>query len=123
MLKRLAPLSALLLLTAACGGVDFDVRAQEVEGLSWFPQAVDSDQDAGQGLSITTDAEGNPHLAYVELPGTEEEQEDAATNPLSIRVPAIGHAHLVDQIWTRSEVAQSPGEDEKGGPLALTPEV
>ena len=118
MLRRLAPACALFLLATACGGVDFDVRAQEVEGPSWFPQIVENEQDAGQGLSITTDAEGNPHLAYVELPGTKEEQEDAETDPLSTKMPAIGHAHLVDQIWTRSEVVQSDGKE----PEQLFPE-
>ena len=121
MLKRLVPASLVVLLAAACGGPEFDVRAEGAEGLSFHPQVVDLEQDAGAGLSITTDVDGNPHLAYLKLPGPPEEQPEAP-DPLAPALPAVAHAHLVDDIWTHSEVAESPGPDEGGPPLALTPE-
>lgn len=120
MLKRRLPaLCALLLLGAACGGPDFDVRSEEPEGPTWFPQVVEFEQNAGAGLSITTDDDGNPHLAYLELveplkPG----QEAPPPDPLAPVLPAVGHAHLVQDIWTHSEVAQS----EEGKPRELSAE-
>ena len=119
MLKR-SPAIALVLLAAACGGPQFDVRPQEVEGLAFHPQVVDLDQDAGAGLSMTTDADGNPHLAYLKLPLEAEQPE--APDPLAPVLPAVAHAHLVDDIWTHSEVAESATEDEGGAPLAVTAE-
>ena len=121
MLKRLLPAVALALLAAACGGPRFDVRPEEPEGPAFHPQVVDQEQDAGAGLSITTDGDGNPHLAYLKLPGPPEEQPEAP-DPLAPVLPAVAHAHLVDDIWTHSEVAQSPGADEGGPPLALSPD-
>lgn len=109
--RRLPALGALVLLTASCGGPDFDVRAPEPEGAAWFPQVVEFEQDAGAGLSITTDAEGNPHLAYLELseplpPG----QDPPPPDPLAPVLPAVGHAHWVQDIWTHSEVTHSSGD-------------
>ncbi len=106
-LKRLAPALVATLLATACGGTEFDVRGVEVEGLAFHPQVVDMDQDAGPGLSITTDADGNPHLAYLKLeeplmPG----EDPLPPDPLAPLLPAVGHAHLVDDIWTHSEVAE-----------------
>ena len=119
MLKRLAPALFATLLATACGGTEFDVRGVEAEGLSFHPQVVDLEQDAGPGLSITTDADGNPHLAYLKLPGPAAEQPEAP-DQLAPVLPAVSHAHLVDDIWTHSEVAESATEDEGGTPLALT---
>lgn len=117
MLRRTLPaLSAVALLAAACGPPEFDVRPGEAEGPTWFPQVVDFEQDAGIGLSIDTDDSGNPHMAYIELPGTPEEQEEAETDPLAPKLPAVGHAHLADNIWTHSEIVQ--GEEE--APRAIT---
>ena len=117
-LKRLIPTIAVVLLAAACGGPRFDVRPEEVQGLAFHPQVVDVEQDAGAGLSITTDADGNPHLAYLKLPIEAEQPE--AIDPLAPVLPAVAHAHLVDEIWTHSEVAESASEDEGGTPLGLT---
>ena len=102
---RLSFAILLTLLTAACGGgPEFDVRAQEVEGLSFHPQVVDVEQDAGPGLSITTDADGNPHFAYLKLPYKPEAPE--VPDPLAPVLPAVAHAHLTDQLWTHSEVTE-----------------
>ena len=111
-------LSALLLLTAACGGPSFDVRPQEAEGAAWFPQVVEFEENSGPGLSITTDAEGNPHMAYLELDEPlKPNEEPPPPDPLAPVLPAVGHAHWVQGIWTHSEVAESEKEA-----LPLTPE-
>jgi plastocyanin len=111
-LNRLAPAIVVTLLAAACGGTEFDVRAETVEGLTFHPQVVDVEQDPGPGLSITTDADGNPHFAYLKLPLEAEQPE--VPDPLAPVLPAVAHAHLVDDLWTHSEVA-----DDRTG---LTPE-
>ena len=117
--RRLPALGALFLLTAACGGPDLDVRAQDPEGPTWFTQVVEFEQNSGPGLSITVDADGNPHLAYLELVEPLPEGEDPPpSDPLAPVLPAVGHAHLVDEIWTHSEVAQS----EADKPRKLAPE-
>jgi plastocyanin len=103
-LKRLAPALAVTLLAAACGGTEFDVRAEEAEGLTFHPQVVDVEQDSGPGLSITTDADGNPHFAYLKLPFEPEAPE--VPDQLAPVLPAVAHAHLVDQLWAHSEVAE-----------------
>lgn len=114
-LKRLAV--AVALLATACGGTEFDVRGVEVEGLAFHPQVVDMEQDAGPGLSITTDATGNPHLAYLKFEEPLKPGEDPLPpDPLAAVLPAVAHAHLVDDIWTHSEVAEdrtgATAEDE-----------
>lgn len=118
MRRRLAPALGMLLLTAACGSPTFDVHPAETKGPQWFPQVVEFEQNAGLGLSITADADGNPHLAYVELPEAPPPGETPVIDPLAPVFPAIGHAHLVNDIWTHSEVAES--EEKKA--LPLTPE-
>jgi hypothetical protein len=116
--RRLPAVCALAVLTA-CGGPDLDVRPLEHDGPTWFPQVVEFEQDSGPGLSMTTDAGGFPHLAYLELveplpPGAD----PPAPDPLAPVLPAIGHAHWVEEIWTHSEVAQS----DENEPLDLTAE-
>jgi plastocyanin len=104
---RLAPVLGMILLIAACGSPSFDVRPLESKGATWFPQVVAFEQNAGLGLSITSDADGNPHLAYLQLP---EAPPPGATpgpvDPLAPVLPAIGHSHLVNDIWTHTEVAE-----------------
>jgi hypothetical protein len=80
------------------------VRAQEVDGLAFHPQVVDIEQDPGAGLSITTDADGNPHFAYLKLEYQPEAPE--VPDPLAPVLPAVAHAHLADGLWAHSEVAE-----------------
>jgi len=116
--RRLSAVCALAVLTA-CGGPDLDVRSLEHDGPTWFPQVVEFEQDSGLGLSMTTDAEGFPHLAYLELVEPLPPGADApAPDPLGPVLPAVGHAHWVQEVWTHTEVAQS--EEEK--PRKLTAE-
>jgi hypothetical protein len=110
-LSRLVPvLGVIALVATACGSPDIVVRSQEPEGPSWFSLVVDSTSDAGAGLSLATDADGNPHLAYVAL---EEEVEGEAPppDPLAPTLPAVMHAHLVGEAWTRGPVAQEQEVD------------
>jgi plastocyanin len=110
-LKLVPALGVLALVAAACGSPDIVVRAEEPEGPSWFSLVVDSTADAGTGLSLATDADGNPHLAYVAL---EEETEGEAPppDPLAPTFPAVMHAHLVQEAWTRGPLAEEQDLDE-----------
>jgi hypothetical protein len=110
-LSRLVPvLGAFALVATACGSPDIVVRAQEPEGPSWFSLVVDSTSDAGAGLSLATDTDGNPHLSYVALE-EEVEGEAPASDPLAPTFPAVMHAHLVQDAWTRGPVAEEQGVD------------
>ncbi|MGH2709703.1 MAG: cupredoxin domain-containing protein [Actinomycetota bacterium] len=120
MLKRLAPVLALVLIMAACGKPQFDIRAGEPEGPTWFPQVVDFEENTGLGLSIASDPDGNPHLAYLEIDEPLKPGEDPPPpDPLAPILPAVGYAHLVGDIWTHSEFAQSKDADK---PRDLTAE-
>ena len=106
-LKR-SPALALLLVAAACGRPDIQVSVVEPAEGTFYPQVVDFEGNAGSGISLTTDADGNPHMSYIALA---EETEDAAPpDPLAPVLPAVMHAHLADNIWTRGPVA----EDQQG---------
>ncbi len=98
-------LGIIALVATACGSPDIVVRSGEPEGPSWFSLVVDSTGDAGAGLSLATDADGNPHLAYVALE-EEVEGEAPAPDPLAPTLPAVMHAHLVGEAWTRGPVAE-----------------
>lgn len=105
-LSRLLPvLGAIALVATACGSPDIDVQAEEPEGPTWFSVVVDSTADAGAGLSLATDAEGNPHLAYLAFE-EEVEGEAPAPDPLAPTLPAVMHAHLMQDAWTRGPVAE-----------------
>ena len=103
MLRRLWPaLAALALVGSACGEPDIEVRsAAGDEG--FVPLVVAGEGVSGSGVSLTTDAEGNPHLSYLALPA---EGEEAPADPLAPTLPAVMHAHLVEDIWTRDPVAE-----------------
>lgn len=104
-------LGAIALVATACGSPDIDVQAEEPEGPTWFSVVVDSTADAGAGLSLATDAEGNPHLSY--LASEEEvEGEAPAPDPLAPTLPAVMHAHLMQDAWTRGPVAEEQDLDE-----------
>ena len=111
-LRRLLPaLTGLTLLAAACGGSEFVVETAEEEGVAFYPQVVDFEADAGRGVSITTDADGNPHMTYLVLPEEPAEGEaEAPPQPGDPVPPLVRHAHLVEGVWTRSEVAQDQQE-------------
>lgn len=103
-------LGVMALVAAACGAPDIVVRSEEPEGPAWFSLVVDPEADSGAGLSLATDAEGNPHLAYVAVE-EEVEGEAPAPDPLAPTLPAVMHAHLVGEAWTRGPVAEEQGVD------------
>jgi hypothetical protein len=110
-LRRLLPvLSALTVAAAACGSPEIVVRSEQPEGPSWFSLVVDVTANSGSGLSLATDAEGNPHLAYLALPEEPPEGEEAP-GPLAPTLPAVMHAHLVQDGWTRGPVAEEQDVD------------
>jgi plastocyanin len=107
-LRRLSPVLFLVLATAACGAPDIEVSAVQPEEGSFFPQVVDFEGDVGAGISLDTDADGNPHMTYLALP--EESEEAGPVDPLAPVLPAVMHAHLANNIWTRGPVAEDQGD-------------
>jgi len=107
MKARLLPsLAALAIAGSACGAGDFRVSSRPVGELGFIPQVVDIQGDAGAGVSLTVDADGNPHLAYLTFerelaPG----ERLPAPDPTEPTYPAVRHAHYVGGIWTKSNVA------------------
>lgn len=105
MLRRLWPaLGALALVAVACGEPEIVVRVEGADQ-GFVPVVVDVEGIAGSGVSLATDGDGNPHLAYLAFP-EEQADEAPATDPLAPTLPAVMHAHLVDNIWTRGPVAE-----------------
>jgi hypothetical protein len=97
-------LAVLALVAAACGKPQIEVRSGGREE-GFVPLVVDVEGLAGAGVSMATDADGNPHLSYLALP--EQAVEGApAPDPLAPTLPAVMHAHLVESIWTRGPVAE-----------------
>lgn len=99
---------ALGLAAAACGGApaafEDPLAGQERR---FVPQVADLLGDVGRGISITLDAEGNPHLAYLAFEEPVDEGQPPAGRPIgSPAVPAVLHAHLVEGLWTRTAVRE-----------------
>jgi plastocyanin len=116
MLRRSWPaVCAVALVAAACGKPEIEVRALGGEQ-GFVPLVVDAEGLAGAGVSLATDVDGNPHLAYLAFPEEPAEGEEAAAlDPLAPTLPAVMHAHLVDNVWTRGPVAeeQAVAEDDE----------
>jgi plastocyanin len=105
-LRRSWPaLAVLTVLAAACGQPDIQVRSESAGDEAFVPLVVDAAGLSGAGVSLATDAEGNPHLSYLTLPD-EEAEEDPAEDPLAPTLPAVIHAHFTDNLWTRDPVAE-----------------
>jgi hypothetical protein len=114
-LRRPCPaLCVLALVAAACGKPDIQVRAGGADE-GFVPLVVDVEGLAGAGLSLATDVDGNPHMTYLAFPEEPAEGEAAAPDPLAPTLPAVMHAHLVDNVWTRGPVADEQGiaEDDE----------
>lgn len=119
--KPLPPLLATAFLAVACGGSEIVVRSEEPEGPRFVVQVVDATTSAGAGLSLTSDAEGNPHMTYLAFerpldPG----EPPPPPDPTAPVLPGVLHAHLVDDLWTRSAVAdQRKVAPEDGTAIAV----
>jgi plastocyanin len=99
-------IAALTLAAAACGGPSIVVRSGPTDDV-FVPQVVDFEGAVGPGVSLTADADGNPHLAYLAFEERPEEGETPAPeDPTAPKLPAVKHAHLVQNLWTRSFVAE-----------------
>lgn len=112
MLRKLLPaLCGTILAAAACGRPEIVVRAQDGEDQAFFTQVVDSEGAVGSGVSLATDAQGNPHMAYLAFTEPPAEGEPTAPpDPLAPLLPAVQHAHLMEDIWTRGPVADDQQE-------------
>jgi plastocyanin len=103
--KLWSSLLALGLLAAACG--TNGVRAQPVQ-VSFLPQTVDFLDDAGRGLSLALDKEGNPHLTYIGLLPVLKTGQIAPARPIDApALPAVLTADRVNGIWSRGDVVQT----------------
>lgn len=117
MTRRILVLLAVLsLAAAACGPPAFRASSPPASELGFVPQIVDIVGDAGAGVSLTTDGDGNPHLSYLSLerelaPG----EQPPAPDPAAPVFPAVRHAHLTGGVWTKSTVAEelSVAEDDQ----------
>jgi len=119
--KPLLPLLATSFLAVACGGSEIVVRSEEPEGPRFVVQVVDATTSAGAGLSLTSDAEGNPHMTYLafERPPAPDEP-PPPPDPTAPVLPGVLHAHLVEDLWTRSAVAdQRKVAPEDGTAIAV----
>jgi plastocyanin len=98
----------LSLAAVGCGPPRVTVSPEEPEGPAFFSQVLDAELDAGAGVSITADADGNPHLAYLaleeELP---EGEPPPPPDPEAPELPAVKHAHIVDDALERTAVAEA----------------
>ena len=104
------PVLVLALVATGCAGTNVVVEPGGIEETTFVTQVGDFAGDVGQGLSLTTDAEGNPHMAYLAF--ADPETSGAAPEPAvpgAPELPAVKHAHLVGGAWTRSFVAEGAG--------------
>jgi plastocyanin len=110
-MRKLSVHAALIALIAvACGGPEIAARRVEPGGLTLFPGMVDIDGDAGAGLSMASDAEGNPQFAYLAFEEEAAEGEEAPpADPLAPTLPAVKLAFLTGNIWNRMAVAEEAG--------------
>jgi hypothetical protein len=97
--------TGIALLAAACGQEAIVVRPAELPEPAFFTQVVDFTADVGAGLSMSTDADGNPHLTYLAFE-EQVEGETPAADALGPVLPAVKHAHMVEDTWTRTSVAE-----------------
>ncbi|HZA27088.1 MAG TPA: cupredoxin domain-containing protein [Actinomycetota bacterium] len=109
---RIAPLLLVLAVAATgCARANIVVEPGEIGESTFVTQVADFEGDVGKGLSLATDAEGNPHLAYLAFEDPEQPGATPATPvPGAPQLPAVKHAHLIGGAWTRSVVA----EDQQG---------
>lgn len=105
--RLLSFVAAVAVVAAACGPGDFRTESPPASELGFIPQVIDIQGAAGAGVSLTTDAEGNPHLAYLTFerevaPG----ERIPAPDPMEPTYPAVRHAHFTGGVWTKSNVAE-----------------
>lgn len=110
-------LIALAVGATACAGHEITAEPGEIDENTFVTQVADFENDVGRGLSISTDAQGNPHLAYLAFldpidPAASPAPGPTPTVPGAVELPAIKHAHLVGGAWTRSVVAEDVTVDE-----------
>lgn len=105
---RFAPLLLVLgVLATGCARANIVVQPGEIDESTFVTQVADFEGDVGKGLSLTTDSDGNPHLAYLAF---EDPEQPGATPAVPVtgapQLPAVKHAHLIGGAWTRTVVAE-----------------
>ena len=117
---RLAPfLFALALTATGCAGQRIDAKPGEIDESTFVTHVADFEGDVGRGLSLATDADGNPHMAYLAFADPQRPGPTPGPSPTvagAPALPAVKHAHLVGGAWTRSVVADGvPVDPEANG--------
>ena len=92
---------------AACGTIP-EGEVDAGSGVRFTSFVADSLDDAGLGVQVAVDADGNPFISYFALTEELPSGEIPVTRPIgSPYIPAIGVASLsADGIWTRGAAAQ-----------------
>jgi hypothetical protein len=106
MRKTSVQAALIALIAVACGGPEIVARRVEPGGPTHFPGVIDVDGDAGAGLSMASDADGNPQVAYLAFEEEAEGEETPAADPFAPTLPAVKLAFLADEIWNRVAVAE-----------------
>lgn len=113
-------LTVLAVIATACARGDISVQPVEIDENTFVINVADFEGDVGRGLSLTTDAEGNPHMSYLAF---EDPQETGATPapalPGAPELPAVKHAHVVGGAWTRTIVAEGVAADPSADATAI----
>jgi plastocyanin len=115
---RLLLLPFLSLIVTSCARGEITAEPGEIDETTFVTHVADFQGDVGAGLSLTTDAEGNPHMAYLAFE-EETEGETAQPEPTSPELPAVKHAHFVGGVWTRSVVAEGLAVDRSTDATAI----
>lgn len=121
MTRRRLPLLALVAVVASsCGPGDVRVSSVPIDEVGFVTQVIDIQGDAGAGISITADSNGDPHLAYLAFERELEEGEaPPVPDPNLPLFPAVRHAHQVEGLWSRSTVAEELGDLEPDDETAI----
>lgn len=113
-------LTALAVIAPACARGEISVQPVDVDENTFVINVADFEGDVGRGLSLTTDAEGNPHMSYLVF---EDPQKAGATPapalPGAPELPAVKHAHVVGGAWTRTIVAEGVEADPSADATAI----
>jgi plastocyanin len=115
--KRLSFVGALLVVVATACSSPTPPGANFGEGQRFIVAVVDSQDDVGQGASVTTAEDGTPFISYFGFPDELDEGEVAAPRPVGTPfLPAVLLTSVAsDGVFTRGAVAQLDAEFQPNG--------